>query len=168
MGFAMLRKGEEAQAFLRRVLADGPKRMTTVLAEAEAAGIAKGTVLKFKASVGVISHKQLGGWEWQLGGAPPEAAAAPSPGEDSPLRLPEAPTPPVGAATGTPVAAPDRDLAEASQLAQASAAALAELRTDMEALRRAYDELHERLHVLEARPVVEPEPGPVGQDRGVL
>src|SRR5215475_8447475 len=90
-------RSDEARAFLRRVLADGPKRMAAVLAAAEAAGIARGTLLVIKADVGVVSRKQPDGWEWLL--AAPATAGA---GQESLPAEREAPAGSVDANSATP------------------------------------------------------------------
>ena len=57
---------EEAAAFLREVLADGPVPARTVLAEADAAGIAEKTLKRAKKRLGVASDRGDGAWSWRL------------------------------------------------------------------------------------------------------
>lgn len=77
---------EEARAFLRELLADGPVAAETARAEARKAGIAEATLRRAKAGLGVRSEKtgfqQPCGWSWAL--PTPDEGARPDEGVDSP------------------------------------------------------------------------------------
>lgn len=76
---------EEACDFLRAELADGPRPVRKVEAEAESAGIHKRTLERAKRKLGIISQKTAanGGWTWRL---PPGTATglAPEPDREIP------------------------------------------------------------------------------------
>jgi putative DNA primase/helicase len=57
---------DEAAAFLRDVLADGPVTAKQVLAEARDAGIAEKTLKRAKKRLGIASIKQADRWTWEL------------------------------------------------------------------------------------------------------
>ena len=58
---------EEAAAFLKDILAEGPKPAREVFSEAEDAGVAKRTLERAKTQIGAKSKKnQDGNWRWEL------------------------------------------------------------------------------------------------------
>jgi len=58
---------EEAAAFLKDILAEGPKPAREVFSEAEDAGVAKRTLVRAKTQIGVKSKKsQDGFWRWEI------------------------------------------------------------------------------------------------------
>jgi hypothetical protein len=61
-----LNAGEEAVAFLRDVLADGPVLAKELLRDAADAGIAERTLKRAKARLGVTSQKVGDRWTWRL------------------------------------------------------------------------------------------------------
>jgi RecA-family ATPase len=58
--------GDEAVAFLREELADGPVKASHMLKAARAAGIATNTLKRAKDRIGVRSDKQADHWTWEL------------------------------------------------------------------------------------------------------
>ena len=75
----------DAEAFLREVLADGPVPSKEVMADARANGIARGTLVKAKSSLGVQSKKRGfgsdGEWVWVM--ADEEATGESGRGKDA-------------------------------------------------------------------------------------
>ena len=65
-----LNAGEEAAAFLRDVLADGPVYAKELLRDAADAGIAERTLKRAKARLGVSSQKVGDRWTWRLAADP--------------------------------------------------------------------------------------------------
>jgi hypothetical protein len=69
---------DEAQKFLKNILAKGPVEAAEIYDASEGNGIAKRTVDRAKAKLGVIARKEKGHtdgkWTWEL---PPGVAAAP-------------------------------------------------------------------------------------------
>lgn len=65
---------QEARAFLREVLADGPRKASEVLKEARAAGITDKSIRTARERLGITPYKSTltlnGAWMWKLPGTP--------------------------------------------------------------------------------------------------
>ena len=62
--------GDEARAFLRELLADGPVAARTVQDEATDAGIATRTLKRAKKALGITSERSDGAWSWVMPSGP--------------------------------------------------------------------------------------------------
>ena len=63
----------DAEAFLKTILADGPMPVRRIETEAKEAGLAMATVRRAKDAIGVVALKKAldGGWTWELPPEPP-------------------------------------------------------------------------------------------------
>jgi hypothetical protein len=57
---------ENAEEYLKRLLADGPMLQRDVAAKATAAGHSETTLARAKSALGAISRKTREGWMWSL------------------------------------------------------------------------------------------------------